>query len=92
MLLNTAAMQVADEEGEEESKARRVSAPWAYARSLAWLRPVLVLAALYLVALSFIVLLFSQLPTPSQLAGTLPSWSGPPISIPSACRGRMAPC
>lgn len=91
MLLNTAAMQVADEEGEEESKARRVSAPWAYARSLAWLRPMLVLAALYLVALSFIVLLFSQLPTPSQLAGALPPLPRPLISILSACWGRVAP-
>lgn len=60
------------QEEEEESKTRRFSAPWAYARSLAWLRPMLMLAALYVAALSLILLLFSQLPTPSQLAGALP--------------------
>ncbi|KAL4443962.1 hypothetical protein ABPG75_011699 [Micractinium tetrahymenae] len=55
-------------EQEEESKARRFSAPWAYARSLVWVRPMLILAALYVAALCLIVLLFSQLPTPGQLA------------------------
>lgn len=54
---------------EEESKQRRISAPWAYARSLAWVRPVLILAVLYICSLSLIVALFSQLPTLSALAG-----------------------
>lgn len=52
----------------KENKQRRVSAPWAYLRSLAWVRPILIFAALYISALTLILLLFSQLPTLSELA------------------------
>ena len=58
-------------EGEASKERRRhhIHSPrWAYIRSLAWLRPVLILAALYLLALAAILLLFSRLPTPAQLA------------------------
>jgi hypothetical protein len=54
---------------EAESKERRYPAALAYIRSLAWVRPILILAVLYVAGLALILLLFSQLPTPSQLAG-----------------------
>ncbi|PRW51118.1 putative membrane protein isoform B [Chlorella sorokiniana] len=53
---------------EADSKVRRHPTTGAYIRSLAWVRPVLILAALYVAALSLIVLLFSRLPNLEQLA------------------------
>ena len=57
-------------EGEASKERRRHhhTPRWAYIRSLAWLRPVLILGALYLLALAAILLLFARLPTPAQLA------------------------
>lgn len=56
------------QEDEASSKERRHPPTWAYVRSLAWVRPVLILAALYLLALATILALFSQLPSLSQMA------------------------
>lgn len=53
---------------EADSKVRRHPTTGAYIRSLAWVRPMLILAALYVASLSLIVLLFSRLPNLEQLA------------------------
>jgi hypothetical protein len=54
---------------EGDSKGRRYPAAWAYLRSFAWVRPIAILAVLYICALSIILVLFYQLPSLSQLAG-----------------------
>ncbi|KAI7844749.1 hypothetical protein COHA_001632 [Chlorella ohadii] len=61
---------------EADSKVRRHPTTGAYIRSLAWVRPVLILAALYVAALSLIVLLFSRLPNLEQMAERHGSGSG----------------
>lgn len=65
---------------EEGSKTRRAASSWAYLRGLAWVRPVLILAALYLLALTAIGAVFSQLPSLAQMAerhgGTLAATNG----------------
>lgn len=69
--LSCLACLLVQEDGKEgDSKERRTPAAWAYIRSLAWVRPILILAVLYICALSVILALFYQLPSLSQLAGT----------------------
>jgi hypothetical protein len=54
---------------EGDSKERRIPAAWAYVRSFAWVRPIIILGVLYICALCIILTLFHKLPTVSQLAG-----------------------